>query len=103
MNSKPRKRTPFLQLSPADRDKVVSSFEQGISYDRTRPLSEKGKLLWARAKRGRPKVGKGARRVLITLEGGLLQKTDCAAKRCGKNRSQFISVALRSALRCCVS
>lgn len=93
------KSKPFVQMSPPERDEAVRALEKGISYGQTRPLSAKGKLLWKSAKRGRPKVGKGAQRVLITIEGGLLSDTDRAARDSGTNRSQFIARALRQALR----
>jgi hypothetical protein len=99
MKRKAKKKKPFLSLSASKREQVVRAFDAGVSFDETRPLSEKGKLLWNRAKRGRPKIGKGAQRVLITIEGGLLQDTDRAARRSGKNRSQFIADALHTALR----
>jgi len=35
----------------------------------------------ATAKRGRPPVGEGAGRVLVSIERGLLQQTDALAKR----------------------
>jgi hypothetical protein len=98
MKQKLKRSKPFLRMSAAERDEVVRAFDKGISYEETRPLSAKGKLLWNAAKRGRPKVGKGARRVLITIEGGLLSDADRAARDSGKNRSQFIAEALRQAL-----
>jgi hypothetical protein len=88
----------FLDTPAPQRDEIVRAFDKGISYEQTQPLSAKGKLLWKAAKRGRPKVGKGARRVLITIEGGLLGDADRAARDSGKNRSQFIADALRHAL-----
>ena len=49
-------------------------------------------------RRGRPRIGKGARRVLITVERDLLKATDAAAKRAKVSRSQFIAQALRGVL-----
>jgi hypothetical protein len=89
----------FLAMSAGERERVVRAFDNGVPFEETRPLSPKGKLLWKRAKRGRPKVGAGAQRVLITIEGNLLDHTDRAARDSGKNRSQFIADALRHALR----
>ena len=48
--------------------------------------------------RGRPKVGKGARRVLITVERDLLKDADKVAKLRGLSRSQLIAMGLRSIL-----
>jgi hypothetical protein len=52
----------------------------------------------ATAKRGRPAVGNGAGRVLLSIERGLLKKADALAKRRKVNRSQLIADALRREL-----
>jgi metal-responsive CopG/Arc/MetJ family transcriptional regulator len=52
----------------------------------------------ATARRGRPPVGQGADRVLVSIECGLLQQADSLAKRRKVNRSQLIADALRREL-----
>lgn len=49
-------------------------------------------------RRGRPKVGKGSRPVMTTIEAGLLQRTDRYAKAQGLSRSQVIARGLESIL-----
>ena len=46
----------------------------GMVIDKTRPLNAKERKLWKRAKRGRgrPKIGKGAKKISISLEGNNL-------------------------------
>jgi len=50
-------------------------------------------------RRGRPKVGAGARKVSISLEGGLLRKADALAKKGGVNRSELIAGFVVDGLR----
>ena len=50
-------------------------------------------------RRGRPVVGKGAAKVLVTLERGLLDEAETYRKRHGLKRSQLLSQALREYLR----
>jgi hypothetical protein len=52
----------------------------------------------ARRKRGRPVVGKGSRRVSITVEQALLGQTDAYARKHKISRSQAIAAGLRALL-----
>jgi hypothetical protein len=54
MAKKPGK--PFFKITRAERDAVVKAFDREISFEETKPLSPKGKLLWRRAKRGKRKT-----------------------------------------------
>lgn len=45
-------------------------------------------------RRGRPRVGAGARRIQITIERGLLSKTDQFARAHGLSRSELIAQCL---------
>ena len=51
------------------------------------------------SKMGRPRVGDGAQRVLISLERGLLKEADKLAKARDMSRSELIAVALRTAIK----
>jgi hypothetical protein len=50
------------------------------------------------AKRGRPRVGKGAAKLYISMERGLLKQADHFAKTHGLSRSQLISQGIRAML-----
>src|SRR5258708_31032768 len=74
-------------------------------YDRARlaaakPLSPAMKARWERAQKrmGRPRVGKGVKRILITVEGGLLERLDQYVKASGSNRSATITRGIRALL-----
>jgi hypothetical protein len=63
------------------------------------PLAKRDKELHRKARRpGRPRVGLGAKEVLVSIERGLLKATDALAKRRKVTRSQLIADALRDVL-----
>ena len=63
------------------------------------PLTLEDETLLSRAaKRGRPAVGKGAKRVLVSVERGLLTDADAAAERLNISRSELIDRGLRAAI-----
>jgi hypothetical protein len=67
----------------------------------TRPLTVKDRADLARAARknpGRPKVGEGAERVLVTIEGGLLKRADAYCKAKNLKRSELIAIGLQRAM-----
>jgi hypothetical protein len=93
-------RTPFLKMTPEQRTRAAREFAREIRFEETRPLSEKGKLLWLRAKRGRgrPRVGRGSAKVLVTLERGLLEEADDFARKNRISRSALVAKGLRAVL-----
>ena len=48
-----------------------------------------------KAKMGRPKIGKGSVKVMISVEAGLLAAVDKFADKTGKARSELIAEGLR--------
>ena len=62
-----------------------------------RPMNAAERRQWNRFRKklGRPKLGKGVKRVMISLESDLLKKSDRYAKQHNLNRSQLISAGLR--------
>lgn len=92
----------FLALSDAEKEAVVAEFDQEFIADKAKPLTPAMKRLWTRAKRkkpGRPRVGEGAERVLVTIERGLLKQADAAARKRGVSRSQAIGEGLKHWLK----
>ncbi len=90
----------FFQMTPAERDADVRRYDKGVDFAKTRPLSAKGRLLWERAKRGRPAKppGEKSSRVLITLEPALLKQADRLARSQGLSRSELIARGIRSVI-----
>ena len=64
------------------------------------PMPPKAKAAWQKAKRkpGRPPVGQGTQVISVSLEKGLLARSDALAKRLGIARSALIADGLRDML-----
>ena len=62
-----------------------------------RPLNAAEKKEWRKVRRkmGRPKIGKGVKRVMVSLEVDLLKESDRFARKHGLSRSKIISAGLR--------
>ena len=52
-----------------------------------------------RLRRGRPRIGKGAKKISISFEGGPLKQTDALARKKGVNRSELIADFVAAGLR----
>lgn len=91
---KPQRRA-VTAAKPADTAQV-----EDLDFEDTRPLTPKMAAAWDRAKRGRgrPRIGEGAEKVLISMEKRLLLVTDALAKRHGLDRSKLIALAIRQML-----
>jgi hypothetical protein len=78
---------------------ATREFDREGTILRTKPLSAEMRAQWARVKkRGRPRIGKGSKRVLISMEADLLAQTDRLARRRGIGRSELIAEGLKSVL-----
>jgi outer membrane PBP1 activator LpoA protein len=96
-------RKPFDQMTAAELRAATKEFDEAfVALEKSRPLSPAQKARHQRAKRrrpGRPKVGAGAARVLISVERGLLKDADAYARRHGLTRAAVVAQGLRSVLR----
>lgn len=94
----------FLALSPEEKEREFRSIDREFSRAQTKPLTAAQRSAWKkfrerRRSRGRPKVGQGARVVSLTIEGGLLKRTDALAKREGVSRANVVARGLEMLLR----
>jgi hypothetical protein len=96
---KPKK--PFHEMNADELAATTREFEREFVADTFGPLSAAGKAAHRRARKrlGRPRIGKGTRRINITIERDLLKKADRLARRKGINRSQIIAHSLVATLR----
>jgi len=92
---KKRLAKPVTQMNAAELDDLTRQFE-GIRFEDTQPLSEREQKQWAQGRRrpGRPRRGQGALRVLMSIERGLLERTDAFARTKAIGRSELIATAL---------
>lgn len=90
---KPRK--AFTEMTTQELREATKEFDEEFIADTFGPPTPDARAALARAKRrGRPTVGKGAARVLITIERGLLHEADAFAKDHDMSRSQLIAAGL---------
>jgi hypothetical protein len=95
-------RKPYWEMNGKELAEATKEFDQEFIADKARPLNAADKALFLRAekkaaaagKSGRPKVGKGAERINITVERDLLHKADQFAKTLGLSRAQLVARAL---------
>jgi hypothetical protein len=93
----------FIALPEAQKERIVRQLEAETPQQRlarSRPLNARERQQWRRfkAKLGRPKVGKGARTISLTVERGLLAEADAYAKRHGISRAKLVAKGLQAIL-----
>ncbi|MGA2581686.1 MAG: hypothetical protein ABSG31_00300 [Tepidisphaeraceae bacterium] len=93
----------FIALPDSEKEKIVSEYESLSTEEllaRSRPLNAAERRQWRRfkAKMGRPKIGKGAKTISLTVEKTLLDRADAYAKRHGLSRAKLVAQGLRAVL-----
>lgn len=92
-----RKRAkPHWEMNSTELAAATHEFDREFIADTfgSPPASARAQLRRAQ-RRGRPRVGEGAQRVLVTVERELLAAADAYAKQHRLNRSQLIAQGLR--------
>jgi hypothetical protein len=95
----------FIALPDSEKERIFQELEAESPEDRlarSRPLNAQERRQWRRfknkSKMGRPKVGKGARTISLTVEMDLLKQADAYAKRHGISRAKLIAQGLQAVL-----
>ena len=93
----------FVGLSDAQKERIVKQLDRETpeqSIARSRPLNAKERRQWRRfkSKMGRPKIGKGAKTISLTVEKELLKHADAYAKRHGITRAKLVAQGLQAVL-----
>jgi hypothetical protein len=89
----------YWEMNKIELAEATKEFDQEFIADKARPmtLKERSEERLAR-RRGRPRIGKGAQKIHITLERGLVKQADKVAKQKGWGRSELIARALAAAI-----
>jgi hypothetical protein len=84
----------------AELAEATAAYGQEMIIDRFRPLTGADRNRWERARRkpGRPRRGKGARVISVSVEQDLLLRADELARALGLSRARLIERGLRIAL-----
>ena len=90
----------FAGRSIADLEALAADLNQEFVSDKFRPLTATDRRLWNRAKRrpGRPRIGKGAQVVSVSIERSLLEQADRLARKRKITRARLIAEGLESIL-----
>jgi hypothetical protein len=87
----------FESLADAQKEEVFRDCQTLEAEDRAQPLSAAQRRLHARARRrGRPRKGRGARVISLSIEADLLRQAERIARARGISRSELFSRGLRA-------
>jgi metal-responsive CopG/Arc/MetJ family transcriptional regulator len=77
-----------------------AGYGREFAIDEFGPMTAAERARWARAKRkpGRPRRGKGAKVMSVSVERGLLSRSDALAKDLGLSRADLIERGLQAVL-----
>ena len=94
------KAKPYWKMNLIELAKATEQFDKPFIIDESRPLTAAERAQWekVRRKRGRPKIGKGFKRVSLSLEQDLLRRVTTLAKKRRISRSRLIALVLTDAL-----
>jgi hypothetical protein len=90
---------PYTRMTTRELAEATKDLNRVIRLEETEPMTAAERAEWERHAgerrgRGRPKIGAGAVRLPICLEGGLAERLEAFAERIGAKRSQVIALAL---------
>jgi hypothetical protein len=89
----------YGRMTPEEFDAEVAVFDDEFVVSRAKPLTAVMRAEERRArKRGRPRIGKGCKDVLVSIEADLLKRADALARKEKLSRSQLISLGLKAVL-----
>lgn len=91
----------FMALPDAEKERIYAELDAEPPESRlarSRPLNARERKQWQRfkAKMGRPKVGKGAKTISLTVERDLLRQADAYARRHGLTRAALVAKGLQA-------
>jgi hypothetical protein len=92
---------PYTRMNAAELAAATAKYDKPFGgWDEFKPLTAHDRQVHREPRRrGRPRIGQGAKRVMITVEMDLLKQADARAKRLGISRSELIANSIRSTLK----
>lgn len=90
----------YQEMNAVELAQATAEFDKEFVADTFGPLAPELAKRWERAKRkpGRPRMGKGAKVISVSVEGELLARSDALARRLKVRRAQLIARGLRAVL-----
>jgi hypothetical protein len=93
----------FMSLPDSEKERIFNELEAEPVDERfahSRPLNARERKQWRRfqARVGRPKIGKGAKTISLTVEKDLLKQADAFAKKHGISRARLVAQCLKAVI-----
>ena len=90
----------YERMKTEELRKATKAFDEEMVVDKSRPLTAAERKAWdaARRKPGRPRRGAGAKVISVSVERGLLARSDALARELGVSRASLIERGLRAVL-----
>ncbi len=89
----------FIALPDEEEERQFREFDKEFIADTFKPLTAAQRKFWEKAKaRGRPRIGKGAKVISLSVEQTLLAQADAEAKALGISRAELFARGLRKIL-----
>jgi hypothetical protein len=90
----------YQEMNAAELAATTKEFDEPFVVDKSRPLTAAERDRWRKVKRGRgrPKAGKGFKRISVSIEASLLERVTAAARKRRMPRSRFLAEAIEAAL-----
>jgi hypothetical protein len=91
---------PCTQMNAKELAAATAKFDKEFVIDQSREPTPAQQQQWRRAKRkrGRPQQGQGVQVISVSIEKGLLKKTDQLAKKLHTQRTKLIARGLEAIL-----
>lgn len=91
---------PYWEMNLDELREATKEFDKEFVIDTFRPMNAAERAQWERMKRkpGRPRVGEGVEVVSVSIERGLLKKSDRLAKKLKVSRAKLIAAGLERML-----
>jgi hypothetical protein len=89
----------YEDMSGWELARATKDFNKPFAFERARPMTPYERAQERRLRRGRQNGAKHAKKISISMEGKLLDKTDALAKKIGVNRSELIADFVAAGLR----
>jgi hypothetical protein len=90
----------YRRMRPQELRKVTKRFDSEMVIDKSRALTAAERNAWERARRkpGRPRRGDGVKVISVSVERGLLARSDALARDLGISRASLIERGLKAVL-----
>jgi hypothetical protein len=99
---KPRKSlvAKYAALSRSELQERTAEFDEEMVVTKSRPLTSAERRAWDKARRrpGRPRKGAGVKVISVSVERGLLARSDALASSLGISRASLIERGLKAVL-----